>query len=101
MCETAVGDMNVCVGNAVDLSQKEGSERNIVFQGAIEWERLNSDYRQSKTKPIAEFAKHQTKLTKSTQSQFNFKLFYRLRAILIFLDKNYCFLFAILTKCIF
>ncbi len=36
MCETAVGDMNVCVGNAVDLSQKEGSERNIVFQGAIE-----------------------------------------------------------------
>ncbi len=36
MCETAVGDMHVCVGNAIDLSQKEGSERNIVFQGAIE-----------------------------------------------------------------
>ncbi len=71
MCETAVGDMNVCVGNAVDLSQKEGSERNIVFQGAIEWERLNSDYRQSKTKPIAEFAKHQTKQSSLNQPKAN------------------------------
>lgn len=34
MSETAIGDMNVCVGNAIDLSQNEGSERNIVLTGS-------------------------------------------------------------------
>lgn len=34
MSETAVWDMNVCVGNAIDLSQKEGGEMKIVLTGS-------------------------------------------------------------------
>lgn len=33
MSETAIGDTNVCVGNAIDLSQNEGSE-NFVLTGS-------------------------------------------------------------------
>lgn len=60
MSETAVGDMNVCVGNAIDLFQKEGSERNIVLTGSDKMRAIQFCLR-VKTKSIAELAT--TKLT--------------------------------------